>query len=128
MVRNGRRTGHRTIDAQGSAAGLGRRLDDSARVRHVFSQLLHEIISGGKRDVRVQVANKVKLQALLVEVAFEIEEECLDAKLRTAERGPVADRKRGDELALISDRAPRICSKGRDQLVRLDADVGGRKP
>ena len=65
--------------------------DDSARIRHVASQLLHELVGVRECDVGVQVSDERELQSLLVQVTFEVEQEGLDAKLSTSESGTVAD-------------------------------------
>jgi hypothetical protein len=62
--------------------------------------LLHEIIDLRECDVRMQVANEMKLEPLLVEVSFEIEQESLDPQLRASEGGAVSDRERRDEMTL----------------------------
>jgi hypothetical protein len=49
------------------------RADDAARVGDVLVQLADEVVGRWKPDVGVQVTDEVKLDALLVEVAFEIQ-------------------------------------------------------
>src|SRR5260370_9166809 len=78
---------------------IASRPDDASRVRHVALQLLHEIVDLRECDVRMQVANEMKLEPLLVKVSFEIEHERLDPQLRASERRPVPHRKSGDEVA-----------------------------
>src|SRR4029077_8376209 len=88
----------------------------------------NELVSVGECDVGVKVSFEPELEALLIQVALEVEQECLDPQLRAAERGTVADRQRGDEAALAGDGTSGICAEGRNKLVRLDPDVRGGKP
>src|SRR5438477_773542 len=101
--------------------------NDAARVGHVLLELADQVVGRGELDVGMQVARKRELESLLVQVAFEIEQERLDSQLRAAEGGPVPNRKGGHELALREARAPGIRAQRRHQLVRLDADVRGGK-
>ena len=63
----------------------GSTLDDPPRVGHVAPQLQHQLVRGRERDIGVQVANETQLEPLLVKVAFEVEQERLDAKLSAPE-------------------------------------------
>src|SRR6266851_267735 len=100
------------------------RLDDASRVRHVALQLLDEIADLWECDVRMQIANEMELEPLLVEVPFEIEQERLDPQLRASERGAVPDRQRCDEATLGRSDPAGIGTKRRHELVRFDGDVG----
>src|SRR5712692_8191949 len=91
----------------------------------------------------MQVANEMKLEPLLVEVPFEIEQERLDPELGASKGGPIPDRQRSDEVA-FGRKSPRtrrlrrefagapvypypagVRSERRHELVRFDGDVGG---
>src|SRR5713226_7322810 len=100
-------------------------LDDASRVSHVALQLLDEIVHGRERNVRMQVANEMKLEPLLVEVPFEIQQERLDPELRASEGGPISDRQRSDEVAFGRFDPAGVRSERRHELVRFDGDVGG---
>ena len=54
-------------------------------------ELTHKIFRAWELDVRVEVLDESKLDALLIEVAFEVQEKGFHSQLRTAERRPVAD-------------------------------------
>src|SRR5260370_3707301 len=100
------------------------RPDDESRVRHVALQLLHEIVDLRECDVSMQVANEMKLEALLVEVSFEIEQESLDPQLGASERRPVPHRKSGDEVAFRGYDPAGVRPERRHELVGFDGDVG----
>src|SRR5258708_10069677 len=91
-------------------------------------QLANEVVGGGELDVGMQVADEPKLNSPLIEVAFEVEQERLDAQLRAAERGTVADRKGRDEIAVRRARSACVRAESGDQFIRLDRDLGRREP
>ena len=75
----------------------------------------------------MQVAEEAELESLLIQVAFEVEQERLHTKLGAAKSRAVADRQRGDEVSLRRACATRVRAQRRDELVGLDADVRGGK-
>src|SRR2546429_7697507 len=106
---------------------MGERRDDAARLRDVSLEALDEVRGRVELDVRMQVFDELELDSLLIEVALVVEQECLDAQKSPSECRPVADGKGADEVLSCGAHAPGIGSERRDQLVRLDGDVGGGK-
>src|SRR5438105_15935499 len=74
----------------------------------------------------MQVTDEPKPEPVLIQIALEVEEEGFDLQLRAVVRRAVADRQRGDEVALGGDDPTRVRCERRHQLVRLRADVRGR--
>src|SRR2546421_2952502 len=101
--------------------------DDATRFRDVALQLLNEVGRRRELDVGVQVTDEPKREPLLIQIALEVEEEGLDLQLGAAERRAIPDGQRGDEVTLRRDDPTRVRSERRHQLVRLGADVRGRK-
>src|SRR6266513_1854538 len=101
--------------------------NETPGVGDVAMQLLDQIVRGRELDVGVQVSHELQLQPLLVQIPFEVEQECLHPQLRAAECRPVPDRERGHELALGRHGSSCVCAESRYELVRLDAYVRGWK-
>src|SRR5438874_3888813 len=118
----------RSLRFRGDSPGsMGERRNDAARLRDVSLEALDEVRGRVELDVGVQVFDEPELDSLLIEVALEVEQECLHAQESPSECRPVADREGGDEVLLAGAHAPGIGAERRDQLVRLDGDVGGGK-
>src|SRR5258708_39816416 len=91
-------------------------------------QLANEVVGGGELDVGMQVADEPKLTSPLIEAAFEVEQERLDAQLRAAERGTVPDRKGRDEIAVRRARSACVRAGRGAQFIRLERDGGRGAP
>src|SRR5438270_5388642 len=102
--------------------------DDATRVHDILLQQADQVVRRRELDVGVQVANEAELEPLLIEVAFEVEQESLHAKLRASKGRAVADGERRYKISLGRASTSSVSAKRGDQLVGLDADVRSRKP
>src|SRR5438552_15279511 len=102
--------------------------DDATRVHDILLQLADQVVRRRELDVGVQVANEAELESLLIQVAFEVEQESLHAKLRASKGRAVADGERRYKISLGRASTSSVSAKRGDQLVGLDADVRSRKP
>src|SRR5207244_2318198 len=82
--------------------------NEATRICDILLQLADEVVRRRELDVGMQIAEEAELESLLIQVAFEVEQERLHTKLSAAKSRAVADRQRGDEVSLRRACATRV--------------------